>query len=206
MVSGVDDRFRFAAPVYGCGFLGEDSAWLPQFQKLGKDRAGRWLGLWDPSVYLGNARLPMLWVNGTNDFAYPLPSWAKSYKLGKGSRTLALRVRMRHSHQDGAAPEEIHAFANAILRKGRPLARVTAAGKDGDSAWAAYKSKGPVARAELNFTRDSGKWTERKWDTAPAQVAAGRASAKLPADAKAWYLNLFDGEGRVVSSDPVLGQ
>ena len=28
IVSGVDPRFRFAVPVYGCGFLGEDSAWL----------------------------------------------------------------------------------------------------------------------------------------------------------------------------------
>jgi dienelactone hydrolase len=27
IVSGVDPRFRFAVPVYGCGFLGEDSAW-----------------------------------------------------------------------------------------------------------------------------------------------------------------------------------
>ena len=80
IVAGMDSRFRFAAPVYGCGFLGEDSAWLKDFAKLGPVRTERWLSLWDPSQYIGGARMPMLWVNGTNDFAYPLPSWRKSYR------------------------------------------------------------------------------------------------------------------------------
>ena len=37
IVSGVDSRFRCAVPVYGCGFLGEDSAWVKDF----KDRPGK---------------------------------------------------------------------------------------------------------------------------------------------------------------------
>ncbi|HEV7404400.1 MAG TPA: acetylxylan esterase, partial [Chthoniobacteraceae bacterium] len=64
IVAGVDDRFRFAAPVYGCGFLGDNSAWLGQFQKLGADGAKLWLQRWDPSVYLPHAKMPMLWVTG----------------------------------------------------------------------------------------------------------------------------------------------
>ena len=35
IVAGVDHRFKFAAPVYGCGFLGENSVWLDEFQKMG---------------------------------------------------------------------------------------------------------------------------------------------------------------------------
>jgi cephalosporin-C deacetylase-like acetyl esterase len=31
IAAGVDPRFKFAAPVYGCGFLGENSAWLDAF-------------------------------------------------------------------------------------------------------------------------------------------------------------------------------
>ena len=38
IVAGVDPRFRFAAPVYGCGFLGDNSAWLPEFQKMGPEK------------------------------------------------------------------------------------------------------------------------------------------------------------------------
>jgi hypothetical protein len=124
IVAGVDPRFRFAAPVYGCGFLGEDSNWIKDFNRIGPEKAKKWLSLWDPSVYLPHARMPMLWVSGTNDFAYPFPSLRKSYQLPKGPRTLAIRVRMPHSHPDGALPEEIAAFAGAILNGRKPLPRV----------------------------------------------------------------------------------
>src|SRR5262249_21875508 len=80
IVSGLDHRFKFAAPVYGCGFLGENSAWVPEFKRLGS-KGDRWLAMWDPSHYLKNTKIPMLWVTGTNDFAYPLDSLQKSYRL-----------------------------------------------------------------------------------------------------------------------------
>ncbi|MFN7921557.1 MAG: acetylxylan esterase [Bryobacteraceae bacterium] len=206
IVSGVDQRFRFAAPVYGCGFLGEDSAWLPQFAKLGEARAGHWLSLWDPSRYLAAAKLPMLWVNGTNDFAYPLPSWQKSYRLTKGKRTLAVRVRMKHSHPDGAVPEEIHAYADAMLKKGEPLGRVAAQGMASGRMWVKYAGGRAPAKAELEYTADTGKWQDRKWETVPGEIdgKTHRASARVPAGAKAYYLNLFDESGRVVSSEHVV--
>ncbi len=201
IVSGVDGRFRFAAPVYGCGFLGEDSAWLKDFAKLGPQRAERWLRLWDPSQYLGSSKMPMLWVNGTNDFAYPPPSWRKSYRLAKGPRSLAFRVRMPHGHPPGAKPEEIFQFADAVLRKGPRAARVTGQGVKEGRAWVRFSGGPGIQRAELAFTRDSGKWQERKWEVVPAELRGGRASAAVPDGATAFYLNLFDGEGRVVSGE-----
>ena len=201
IVSGLDPRFRFAAPVYGCGFLGEDSAWLKDFEKLGPARAERWRSLWDPSQYIGGSRIPMLWVNGTNDFAYPPPSWRKSYRLAKGARTLSLRVRMPHGHPQGAKPEEIFAFADSILRKGPRLARIGKQGFDNGAVWVKFAAARPVVKAELAFTRDTGKWQDRKWETVPAEHKGTRATAAVPADAKAFYLNLFDAEGRVVSGE-----
>lgn len=197
IVAGVDDRFRFAAPVYGCGFLGEDSAWLKDFAKLGPERAKKWLSLWDPSVYLPAAKMPMLWVTGTNDFAYPFPSLQKSYRLPKGERTLSIRVRMKHSHPDGALPEEIAAFADSVVRKGRPLARIvkSAPGR------VEYKSKSRIVRAELNYTRDDGRWQERRWESAPAQVDSRAAAGTVPTGTTASYINLFDDRGLVVSSE-----
>jgi cephalosporin-C deacetylase-like acetyl esterase len=201
IVAGVDARFRFAAPVYGCGFLGEDSAWLKNFAELGPQRAERWLKLWDLSQYLARARMPMLWVNGTNDFAYPPPSWRKSHRLPKGPRTLALRVRMPHGHPQGAKPEEIVHFADAILRKGPPPARIKQQGITGSRAWVSFAARTPIVKAELAYTRDNGKWQDRKWETALAELGRNRAQATVPAGAKAYYLNLFDAEGRVVSAE-----
>jgi dienelactone hydrolase len=93
VVAGIDQRFKFAAPVYGCGYLGENSAWLPAFEKMGQEKAGRWLELWDPSQYLPHAKMPLLWVNGTNDFAMDRP--AKIPKRFTSTRTQFSRVVRR---------------------------------------------------------------------------------------------------------------
>jgi dienelactone hydrolase len=204
IAASVDARFKFAAPVYGCGFLGDNSTWLDTFAKMGKDKSEKWLRLWDPSRYLKDAKMPFLWVNGTNDFAYPLDSYQKSYRLPGIERTLAVRVRMAHAHGGpGEKPEEIHAFANALFKGGAPLARVTGQGVEKGEAWATFASKSPVVKAELNFTRDEGKWQKRNWETLPAKLEGGRASAAVPEGARVFYLNLVDDRNLVVSTEHV---
>jgi len=206
IVAGVDDRFKFAVPVYGCGFLGENSAWLPSFEKLGKEKADLWLKQWDPSQYLGNARMPILWVNGTNDFAYPMDSWKKSSQLPQGASTLCLRVRMPHGHGPaGEDPEEIHVFANSILKHGKPLARIVESGVKDQQAWASFESEVPIPKAELCWTRSTGRWQDREWETLPATVdaASHRVTADVPGDATVFYLNLFDDRDCAVSTPHV---
>lgn len=204
ITAGVDNRFKFAAPVYGCGFLGEDSVWMPDFQKMGPEKSAKWLGLWDPSVYLPKARMPMLWVDGTNDFAYPPDSLQKSYRLPRGARTLCMRVRMVHAHGGpGENPEEIHAMADAILRKQTPLARITKTGREGTTVWATYASASPITKGELNYTTDSGEWQKRNWQTLPATLnaAQSRVSVELPVGVTAYYFNLTDARELVVSTE-----
>ena len=206
IAAGIDPRFRFAVPVYGCGFLGEDSTWLPNFKQMGPEKTAGWLNLWDPSRYLPQARMPFLWVDGTNDFAYPLNSVQKSYRLPPGERTLCTRVRMPHGHGGpGEKPEEIHAFANSLLKDGVPLASITGQGRDGDQVWVTYQSATPMARAELNYTADTGPWKDRVWQTLPAELDAvnQRVTARLPAMATVFYCNITDQRGLIVSSEHV---
>jgi dienelactone hydrolase len=204
IVAGVDHRFKFAVPVYGCGYLGDNSAWLLSFEKLGKEKAGLWLQQWDPSSYLGQAKMPILWVNGTNDFAYPMDSWQRSYRLPTSPRTLCLRIRMPHGHgAAGENPEEIHVFANEILNCGKRLATITEQGQSDAEAWAIFKTVVPITKGELAYTLDDGKWQNRKWESAPAEIDAktSRISAKIPPSGKAFYLNLFDERNCVVSTE-----
>jgi len=154
--ASIDHRFRFAAPVYGCGFLGEDSYWLTDFKKMGGAKAGKWLDLWDPAVYLSRAKMPFLWVDGTNDQFYPLDALQKSYLLSRGPRTLSIHVRMPHNHDEGERPEEIHAFADHILKSGPPLAAIRSQEQKGQRVWVTYRAQAPIERAELNYTSDPG--------------------------------------------------
>ena len=202
IVSGLDDRFKFAVPVYGCGFLGENSAWAPEFKRMGS-KGDRWLAMWDPSHYLKNARMPILWVSGTNDFAYPMDSLQKSYRtsLAVALAPNAIGLRMPHGHNGpGENPPEILAFANATVEQGAPLATVEKQGRDGQRVWARFQSKRPIAQAELLYTVDSGSWKDRRWQTAPASIDKATATAALPPKATAYYLNLVDNQNLIVST------
>lgn len=203
IASSIDTRFRFAVPVYGCGFLGENSAWLDMFKRIGEANAKRWLSLWDPSVYLPMSKTPALWVDGTNDFAYPMDSLQKSYRLPKGPRTLCTKVRMPHGHGGaGENPPEIAVFADSICKGGAPLIRITKQGRTGSQVWVSTDGKRKIAKAELNYTCNTGKWQEREWNTIPGQVTpAGKATATLPNGARVYYLNLIDDRGMIVSSE-----
>jgi dienelactone hydrolase len=201
IVASLDDRFRFGIPVYGCGFLSEDSAWLKEFEKLGPDRTRTWVRLWDPSSYLSLGRNPMFWINGTNDFAYVMPSWQKSYRLPRGERLLSLQVRMKHSHPDGAKPPEIFAYARSKLLDGPALVVIRKQGTSKEQAWATYNRGTPV-KAELYYTNDTAKWQERKWESLPAVIDFNRrrVAAAIPKTAHVYYLNLIDNQGLIVST------
>lgn len=203
IIAGVDNRFRFAAPVYGCGFT-TDHTFASAVLSLGPERAARWMRWWDPSSYLGAVRMPMLWVTGSNDFAYTFNALQKSYRLPKTGRTLAIRLRMPHGHGPaGEGPEEIHAYADSVLKGGDPLARITGQGLEGRTLWATFRSRRPIARAELNVTKDLGLWPDRKWDALPAELTQGRVRAALPDGVTVAYLNLFDDRGNAVSTEHV---
>jgi hypothetical protein len=201
LVAGVDRRFKLAVPVYGCGFYRE-TIFEGELQKLTREKAERWMDWWDPSAYLENADLPMLWVTGSNDFAYTLKALQLSYRLAKGPRTLCVRLRMPHGHGGpGENPEEIRAFADSILKGGDPLPVIIETSRQATNVWVSYRSNVAVTKAELNYTRDTGKWQDRKWEAIPAILQADRAVASLPAGTRVYYFNLFDERACVVSTE-----
>ena len=203
VVAGVDPRLKAAVPLYGCGFLGDDSIWKDETFPLKPEGAiRRWLKLWDPSRYLPQARMPMCWVSGTNDLAYSLESLKASYGLPPGPRSLCIRVEMPHSHVDGWRPDEIGVFMDSVLCGGESLPRIHGQGREGRRVWATCESVRPIVKVELCWTRATGHWMDRKWRITPARYdpATGRIEAELPPRSEAWYFNAFDDRNCVVSS------
>ena len=205
LASSVDHRFKFAIPVYGCGFLEEGPSWSKTIDKYGHDR---WMQLWDPSSHLKNATCPMLWVSGTNDRHYYLPMLQKSYRLPEGDRTLTIRVRMEHSHHHGWIPPEIYEFAKSAVGLSAPLIQITRLKAQPGNASINYVCPPEVSlkSATLNYTTDRGDWYDRKWEQAPAVVEAGdtKVTAELPKDSTAYFFELRDSRGLLVSSEHVV--
>lgn len=203
----LDNRFKAAVPVYGCGFLHENSVWVPTLNALPPAEKQQWIENFDPSRYLARCRIPTLWMNGTNDFAYPLDSYQKSYRQVKGPRTLCVTVKMPHSHPAGWERQEIHLFTDSILRKEQlegGLARVSPPLADGKKVKVVYESDVAVQSCQIHWTTDLDKpWQQREWKTANGRVLGlNDAEADLP-DARpcVYFLTLTDRRGAVSSSE-----
>lgn len=206
IVAGVDDQLKAAVPVYGCGFLHENSVWLdPNFKPMSEARRQRWVEHFDPSRYLGGVKCPMLFVNGTCDFAYPLDSYQKSYSLVKAPVTLSITINLGHGHRWDL--QEVDAFIGSYLTGGPPLPKVGAM-KIADGTVSTIVSPPPnatVAKAELDYTTDIGPWHARKWQALPADVKGDTVSAVLPQQRPlTCYLRVTDERGLAVSTPHIV--
>jgi dienelactone hydrolase len=205
IVSGLDSRFQASVPVYGCGFLHENSAWLDRFAQMTPEQKARWVALWDPSNYLPAVSMPILFVNGTNDFAYPLDSYLRSFDVvGSQDKQFCVTVNMPHSHRDGWAPAEIGWFIDQHLLKKPALPVVGDPKIDGEQVRTSCRSELKLKSADLHYTTGMNEINMREWTTVAGEFAGDVAVTPTPpADATAWFITVKDERGAVVSSRTV---
>jgi len=200
--AGVDPRYRFAIPVYGCGFfdapggaLGLDNPQLtPELRKL-------WFELWDPGHRLDRVAAPTLFFSGSNDFAFPLDALDRSYrKVPAPGKRLSVRLAYPHNHTECWTEETVFDFAAAAL-EGRALPSLAAPVLKEGAASCRFDSAGRnLASAALLYTRASGAFPDRVWNRLELPVNGGELSAKLPAHATAFFFSLFTADGCCYSS------
>lgn len=200
-VAGIDGRFAFAAPVYGCAFLLDHSVWTPQMRRLGAVGA-RWDALWDARNFLPFAKMPVLWCTGTNDYFFPLDSLQRGCDLLPQPPSLSVKVRMPHGHPPAGDPREIAAFADSVVF-GRPaLPKVTSAEMRGGAlavSWRADSRRVAQAFLVRTASRD-GNWSKRAFDSVPVAFSGASLTAAVPPDSELWYVNLVTDDGLVVST------
>jgi PhoPQ-activated pathogenicity-related protein len=203
ITAGVDSRFKAAVPVYGCGFLYENSAWLKQFEQMTPEQRDLWIKLWEPSRYLPQVSMPILFVNGTNDFAYPLDSYMQSFAAVPDgvAKQFCITVNMPHGHPPGWAPQEIGLFIDHVLL-GRPgLAQLGEVQISGDSLTVSYTSEVPLKSASLHYTVGNEAINMRTWETVAGTVAADQLQTPAPPkEATAYFVTVTDDRGAVTST------
>ncbi len=229
LVASLDDRFKAAVPVYGCGFLHEgESVQKPSIDKLDAEHRALWVKEYDPGSLLPRCHVPILFVNGTNDVHYVLDSYMKSYNAVPGEKHIRIQIKMPHGHPPGWAPQEIGHFIDSKckftthvvgakdgLLAAQPLADVGDPVVKGDAVEVTCLiSNRHIKKADLNYTTDSGLRSKREWKTVPGSVtwtgidASGGSfnehyritAPKPPADANTWFINVTDERGAMVST------
>lgn len=204
LVAGLDHELKVAAPVYGCGFLGDNSYWRDRsLAAMDTNSRRQWLELFDPSATVGQTKCPTLFLNGTHDFAYPPDSYRKTFNLVPAAqRTLSVRVDLQHGHI--WTFKEVDAFVDSVLRPGEgreELARLADTSVDENTAVSRVLCGGPAVSAELHYTTMTGSWAARKWQAAPAKLESGDISAPLPAERPlTFFFTVKDARGLTTSS------
>jgi len=192
-VIGIDTRFAFAIPTYGCGDMAEaDNQWGRALHDNALYRE-----VWDPVRWLPNARMPVLWFTWLHDVHFPLTSQRASYKAAPGPRMVAVLPDMKHSHPASWNPPDSYAFAESVVRDRRPWLRQESVRTDGGRALAEFLSEKPIDGAVLISTAESGFTGSRKWIETPAALERrGKrtiVTAPLPAGTRAWMINIHSG-------------
>lgn len=199
-VIGIDNRFAFAIPTYGCGhkFDSENQYGAA----LGTSELYR--KVWDPIVRLAQATMPVQWLSWPGDKHFPMDALAASYRTASGPRLVSLIPGMKHGHGAAWRPVDSYAFADSIVREGQIWSRQTGAKLDGDRFETKFETTKPIDRAYLVSTTDLGFTGQRNWIQTPATITKQGttwvATATLPETTTAWFMNLT-ADGLTVSSD-----
>jgi dienelactone hydrolase len=201
VVTGIDKRFAFAIPVYGCGYLYESPIYINQLKAHSKKSRQFYMETWEPSLYIPKQNQPTLFINGTNDHHFPMNSFTKTYRASNSEKYLHVEHEMKHGHHPGWVPEEIYSFANYITRGSKkPLTL-----KTNSKNKKIIDFEGTVNNAITYYTKDTDDWKadNYKWIKADAFISKSNKTItpELPDDALYYFINaVTDGVGMYSSS------
>ncbi len=205
IAASLDKRFKAAAPVYGCGYLYEDSLFSEKLSQMEKSQRDAWVDSFDPSSYLSSLNIPILFVTGTNDQFYPLGVYAKTYGLVKGTHRLSIVPGRSHSLFVGGRFIEPYLFMDQFCKNGIPLASLDKPRIVNGKVIAGFNCKTRPTTALLHYTTDTGAFKDRKWKVANGTIHGSTITCKMPPEnTTAWLITLTDDRNAIVSSEVIL--
>ena len=189
---GIDPRYAFAIPVYGCGGL--DAVPNHWGGALGSNEVYK--KIWDANLRLDRARMPILWHSWPQDAHFSMDAVNLSRKkAGSAVSELCLIPGMGHGNLSERL--EWFAFADSVLKDGKPWIQEKSSKLESGKAQATFVSSKPLESAVLVSTTGTGHTGTRTWVETPATLKADgdkwNAEADVPAGTTACFLNVKTG-------------
>lgn len=200
LVAGLDNRFKVACPVYGCGFLYKSGSMAPQIARQPEFAQQRWKDQYDPSIYLKKTQIPILFVNGTNDNHFYLDQFSETYDLVK-NKDISLRVGLKHGHVPAwLVPEVQNYIANKLnvpnsvvpiqfkdikIKKGQITALLSANAKT----------------AYLNYTLDSSISPKARWVEQEISIENKTINCEISLNFKVCFISVEDEKHNRISTE-----
>ena len=203
IVSGIDSRFKAAAPVYGCAFH-DEIIFKKHFSGMTAKEKALWMDKIDPKNYIIFSQCPTLFINGNKDGCFDIGAFDKTTKLiPEKNRSFRITPDMGHDHPSGWKPREIAAFFNSKFKDGIPLAKITKFERGDSILRFDYMSNLSIKKADFYYSNDTISINEqRKWESLPAKIFDNRIESGYPKDGFAMgFLYLTDIMDLGVSSE-----
>ena len=186
-LAGVDPRLTAAVTFYGCGHI-DEGWWAPGLNARPEEDRRIFLEVLDPGVYQPRIKSPILFMGGTNDFAFWLPVFIRSYLEVNSEKRLSLVPNGNHAVPAGMATDGLFSWFDLHLkREGQPFPTIESvkAQSEAGKMQVVIKASGPVpvTHGEVAFSQEAGgEWRSRLWETVPAKRQGDVWIAEIPVE------------------------
>ena len=213
---GYDNRFSFAVPIYGSGYLDESMAWMGEkFSGAATKR------LWLAQDRFENVHFPVLWQCWNDDTCFSINSNGKSYLHALPNNPdsrLSVVHEMGHSHRRAWVRKEPLIFADSVIKGTQKIPQIhvkvdgrhVQAHAEGCSVDAIVSFKLYYVTEPMRYERYNKKgigvdtYLVEDWQIAEIPCTDGIAKGTIPADAAAYYVELdtMIGESHCIITSP----
>lgn len=186
IVSGVDKRFAAFAPVYGAGYLYDDSKW--DNGSFGGENKDAWIATYDPSSYLAYSVKPTLFVSGVDDNCFSVVNRMQSASLPQGKVFYSQRSGLEHGYT-WAKLYEIYAFFEHTLKGKDTLSMIGDTYVENGRIYVETSSD-KYNGVQLVYTTDTDE-DSHKWTFQTQTVTLENGSCALPDGTTAYCLEFL---------------
>ncbi|MBD8946705.1 MAG: hypothetical protein EGR97_05255 [Clostridiales bacterium] len=205
---GVDDRLKFAIPVYGCGYLDKSRTYFSTdyFTKSDQTIA------WDPANFAVKAKIPVMYINNDSDAHFSVNSTSNTAAVTENG-FMSIHHGLAHSHVHGYEIDQIYKFAADMFNTGTDrFMRIKNTVIDSNEMIVEYEApEGTTAEsATMYYITDailpwsgahSGVQAKAiDWKTVEGTMDGNSVKVTLPDDAAYAYVAVCDNQGNIIST------
>lgn len=197
-----DNRFAFAIPVYGSGFLGEQLAALRDSFRYEGFRQ-----LWAAEDRYADVTIPILWLCSNNDNCFSINSNSDSFLATMNNNPmtrLCIRDGFGHSHSLAWNIPDNYTFAASVVKGGQMIAgflnqpdgrdirvELDVSGRASVHPTLYYLTE-PMSYGQV----DPNCFLDQEWHTAPLEYdeETHRITGTVPEEAAGYYIEVKEGK------------
>jgi dienelactone hydrolase len=209
LTNGQDKRLKTAVNVFGAGYIPEGCTWQDRFTAMSKDERALWDTFIDPKNFLKTQHAPILFITGTNDHCYYLPTFQKSYQQVTVPKKLYIVPNLRHRFLADSQSIVWHWLDIKLKGKGSfPKAQIYPIIKKSNDKLivpVTVQTNNKVQNATLYYTlgQPSG-WTKKVWKSVKGFYDDGVHYFGIPTSLVSpvimFYVNVRDNKGGATST------